>query len=300
MLAAVLELLKSKSAIVKGRAYLFLYMILQHSFEKCYCLLETQLFQEIKRDSSKYEAQCLEYVLITLYQNYDLLIHFTRQEIQNSAHSKLQAKSSSILIIMHMSSTPVFDEIFFKFSNIQGLLGLLDLLEEQPETPSLVYLKNHYLQLLEKIFGNAAINEKLQEEYSEQVLPFLIAKIVGSPPEDVRYSCTKFLLYLVNFYISEECLYDSTVLTATSDRIRRLIVDSLLPRIDSLLQSPSQTIVGMTLKLVSVLFQINEVFIADFYEKCSWKSLLLHYDAAPNANILNILRMFANSSRLSK
>jgi hypothetical protein len=76
----------------------------------------------------------------------------------------------------------------------------------------------------------------------------------------------KFLLYLVNTYLSEENIYDSTVLPTTTSRIAALVNDHLIPQLDFLLapQQQQDTVASMTLSLVAVLFQISRGFIARF------------------------------------
>lgn len=75
----------------------------------------------------------------------------------------------------------------------------------------------------------------------------------------------KFLLYLVSFYMSEDFLYDSTVLSSTSNKIITLINDHLIPEVGFLLQQ-GETVSSMTLKLIAVLFEISDAFIRRFYE----------------------------------
>jgi hypothetical protein len=74
----------------------------------------------------------------------------------------------------------------------------------------------------------------------------------------------KYLLYLVNTYMSEENIYDSTILNTTTTRITSLVNDHLIPQLDFLLnneQEQEEAVASMTLKLVAVLFQISKIFI---------------------------------------
>jgi hypothetical protein len=73
----------------------------------------------------------------------------------------------------------------------------------------------------------------------------------------------KYLLYLVNTYLSEENIYDSTILTSTTTKITCLINDHLIPQVDFLLHQ-EEAVNSMTLKLIAVLFQINNSFVIKF------------------------------------
>jgi hypothetical protein len=50
----------------------------------------------------------------------------------------------------------------------------------------------------------------------------------------------KYLLYLCNTYMSEENIYDSTILTTTTSRITALVNDHLIPQLDFLLSSEQE------------------------------------------------------------
>ena len=47
----------------------------------------------------------------------------------------------------------------------------------------------------------------------------------------------KYLLYLVNTYMSEKNMYDSTILNTTTVKITLLINDHLIPQLDYLLNT---------------------------------------------------------------
>ena len=68
-------------------------------------------------------------------------------------------------------------------------------------------------------------------------MPFLIDKILKSNQNDIRFCCMKYLLYLVNTYMSEENMYDSTILNTTTVKITLLINDHLIPQLDYLLNT---------------------------------------------------------------
>ncbi len=72
----------------------------------------------------------------------------------------------------------------------------------------------------------------MQSEYAASILPFFIGKILKSKHHDIRYSCIKYLIFLVRFLLSDEFIYDSTILTATSCNVSELICNHLVPQID--------------------------------------------------------------------
>ena len=67
---AILRMLDCNGSVVKGRIYLFIYFVLNFSLKKSISLLDSKLFYIIERqgkDGAKYETQCLQFVLVTLY-----------------------------------------------------------------------------------------------------------------------------------------------------------------------------------------------------------------------------------------
>lgn len=50
----------------------------------------------------------------------------------------------------------------------------------------------------------------------------------------------KYLLYLVNTYMSEENIYDSSILNTTTSRITSLVNDHLIPQLDFLLDNQQE------------------------------------------------------------
>ena len=58
------------SSVVKGRIYVFIYYQITNNLRKSTHLLESKLFYLIERqgkDGAKYETQCLQFILVTLY-----------------------------------------------------------------------------------------------------------------------------------------------------------------------------------------------------------------------------------------
>ena len=138
-----------------------------------------------------------------------------------------------------MASSPIFEEIFEKYHNIEMLLGLLGLFEAgSGEENGLGQIKSQYMQVVERILSNNALSEKLQESYTAHLVPLLVGKVLKSTQNDIRFCCTKYLVYLVNAYMSEENLYDSGILPATSSKLTQIISEHLLPQLDYLLAPP--------------------------------------------------------------
>ena len=182
-------------------------------------------------------------------------------------------------VVNHMINSPIFEELFEKYVNIEALVGLLNLFDIKCENGSFVQIKSQYMQVIEKILSNSGVTEKLQENYCSSLLPFLVGKILKSNQNDIRFCCMKYLLYLVNTYMSEENIYDSTILTSTTAKITTLINDHLIPQLDFLLthEEQEEAVASMTLKLIAVLFQINKGFIRRFCETCKFASIVRYY-----------------------
>jgi hypothetical protein len=157
------------------------------------------------------------------------------------------------------------------------------------------------MQVIEKILSNSTLTEKLQEPYSSKLLPYLVGKILKSNQNDIRFSCMKYLLYLVNTYMSEENMYDSTILNTTTSKITSLVNDHLIPQLDFLLnseQEQEEAVASMTLKLVAVLFQISNIFIKRYCETCQVASIFKYYNESSSINVLKATQLVANSGFL--
>lgn len=141
-------------------------------------------------------------------------------------------------------------------------------------------IKSQYMQVLEKILSQQKITEKLQEDYCNNLLPFLLGKILKSNQNDIRFCCMKYLLYMVNTYMSEENIFDSSILSTTTSKITSIINDHLIPQLDYLLNhdTQEQAVASMTLKLVAVLFQISKIFIKQFCSTCKLTSITRYYN----------------------
>ena len=66
--------------------------------------------------------------------------------------------------------------------------------------------------------------------------------------------------------MNEDYIYDSTILSTTSSKITSLINHHLFPEIDLIFDKVNGEVVStMAMKLVAILFDINEVFAHRFY-----------------------------------
>lgn len=77
LLQSIISLLDVNSSVVKGRIYLYIYFIINSNLKKSLTLLESKLFYLIERqgkDGAKYETQCLQFVLVTLYENFEQML----------------------------------------------------------------------------------------------------------------------------------------------------------------------------------------------------------------------------------
>ncbi len=200
-----------------------------------------------------------------------------------------------------MINSPIFQQLFQKYSNIQALVGLLNHFDIKCESASFVQIKSQYMQVIQKIFSNSNVTEKLQQSYCGSLLPFLVRKILKSNQNDIRFCCMKYLLYLVNTYMSEENIYDSTILTSTTSKISVLINDHLIPQLDFLLNhEQEEAVASMTLKLIAVLFQINKAFIQRFCETCKFVSIVKYYNQYSSVNVLKAIQLLVSSSYLKE
>lgn len=74
---SVLSLLEVSSSVVKGRVFLYIYFVLEGGLKRSLTLLDSKLFQLIERqgkDGAKYETQCLQFVLVVLYENFEQIL----------------------------------------------------------------------------------------------------------------------------------------------------------------------------------------------------------------------------------
>jgi hypothetical protein len=77
LLQSIVSLLDVSSSVVKGRIYLYVYFTINSNLKRSLTLLESKLFYLIERqgkDGAKYETQCLQFVLVTLYENFEQIL----------------------------------------------------------------------------------------------------------------------------------------------------------------------------------------------------------------------------------
>ena len=112
---AVLSILDLNSAVVKGRIYLFVYFLIYHNLRKSLSLLDSKIFHLVERqgkDGAKYETQCLQFVLVVLYEGFETLVKLVEEDIKKSLKSTAAFDSTRknffIGIISHMINSPIF------------------------------------------------------------------------------------------------------------------------------------------------------------------------------------------------
>ena len=87
LVGAALGLLELNSSVVRGRVYLFIYFLLYHNLRRSSLLLEGRLFQLVERqgkDGAKYETQCLQFVLVVLYEGFETLLRLVEEDIRRA------------------------------------------------------------------------------------------------------------------------------------------------------------------------------------------------------------------------
>jgi hypothetical protein len=111
----------------------------------------------------------------------------------------------------------------------------------------------------------------------------------------------KYLLFMVNTYMSEENIFDSSILSTTTSKITSIINDHLIPQLDYLLSQENQEeVASMTLKLVAVLFQISKVFIKQFCSTCKLASITHYYNETSSINVLKAVQLLVSSGFLGE
>lgn len=107
-------MLEVGSSVVKGRVFLFVYFVLQANLKRSISLLDSKIFQLIERqgkDGAKYETQCLQFVLVTLYENFSQLLQLVEDDVKKASKTgtfESQRKHFYIGIISHMIASPIF------------------------------------------------------------------------------------------------------------------------------------------------------------------------------------------------
>jgi hypothetical protein len=150
--------------VVKGRAFLFVYFVLEGGLKRSLSLLDSKLFQLIERqgkDGAKYETQCLQFVLVTLYENFEQLLRLVEEDVRKAAKSggnyESQRKHFYVGIVSHMISSPIFEELFEKYEHVESLLGLLNSLDCACEYPQFIQIKSQYMAVMDRLLNNSTL-----------------------------------------------------------------------------------------------------------------------------------------------
>lgn len=56
----------------------------------------------------------------------------------------------------------------------------------------------------------------------------------------------------------------------------------------------------MTLKLIAVLFQINQVFVEKFCQSCNFDSIAKYYHENSSVNVLKAMQLLVASGRIGQ
>lgn len=77
LIKGILLLIVEGNAVLKARAYLFIYFLLNHDFNNIKYIPETKLMHLIERrgrETAKFESQALQFVAATLHDHFPQLI----------------------------------------------------------------------------------------------------------------------------------------------------------------------------------------------------------------------------------
>lgn len=162
-------MLDLNSSVVRGRIYLYIYFLIFSNLRRSISLLDSKLFHLIERqgkDGAKYETQCLQFILVILYEGFETLIKLVEEDIRktmkNTSSFDSNRKTFFIGIVNHMINSPIFEELFEKYQNIEALISLLNLFDVHCENTAFLQIKSQYMQVIEKILSNSVLSEKLQ------------------------------------------------------------------------------------------------------------------------------------------
>lgn len=124
-------------------------------------------------------------------------------------------------LIVNLMNCSMFQESFQNTAYIDSLFEMLDYFESSVMNEN---LKNTIFQICEKIVSNNKLTDCLQDYISERIVPLLLKKIVSkTQPSDLKFGCMKLFIYLVGFYLPEECIYNSIILQSTRQNIISMI-----------------------------------------------------------------------------
>lgn len=131
------------------------------------------------------------------------------------------------------------------------------------------------------------------------MLPFLIGKLLKTQHNEIRYSCIKYIICIVNFCLSEDFLYDSTILTSTSSKLSSLIITHLIPQLDVLFDQ-GDVVANMIFKLMAELFKNRNVFVEKFWGTCDVGKVLMYYGEMATVNVLKTVEQLTANKLTSE
>jgi hypothetical protein len=147
-------------------------------------------------------------------------MNFCKKSSQTAVESKEDPRKryNYGLVLLSIMNCSLFHEVFYNTTLLDQLFGMMDGLETDVSHSALQDgAKNTLMQIYEKIVANGRLAETMQEYIASNVFPKLINKItVKVEQSDIKFGCIKLVIYLVGFYLSEEFLYNSTILTTTN------------------------------------------------------------------------------------
>jgi hypothetical protein len=194
-------------------------------------------------------------------------VNFCKKSSQSAVDSREDSRRryNYGLVLLSIMNCSLFQELFFNTLYLDQLFSMMDGLETDVSHSSFQdSAKNTLMQIYEKIVSNARLAETMQEYIAGNIFPRLLSKITTRVEQsDIKFGCIKLVIYLVGFYLSEEFLYNSTILSATNKQVLELISDKLLTAVD-ILMSDKEPIPAFTLKLLALLFELQPSLMKAF------------------------------------
>ena len=118
---------------------------------------------------------------------------------------------------------------------------------------------------------------------------------------DIKFGCMKLLIYLVGFYMPEECMYNSIILQSTRQTIIGSVNEAFFPVVGNLLQE-KEPIPSFTLKILALLFELHPTFLKT-YKKYNPFSLLSSFYSPSSSKLtqhtLKIIHSFCLRGELT-
>ncbi len=124
----------------------------------------------------------------------------------------------------------------------------------------------------------------------------MIGKLLKTQDHDIKYSCVKFIICLINFCLSEEFLFDSTILSSTSSKISALVMGHLIPQLEVLIDE-SEVVANMMFKLMSEIFYKRPMFTNKFWEACNMEKIAKFYGENATLNVMKTVELLFEMRR---